>query len=203
MDVVKPLALVASLALFADAASAAIVAVGGTGSEGAGGFTLESGVIVDVPSTFYFAGATTPASGWVWESSQASNPLTFLFDFSLSESQVSTASLTGLWGIDNTGSVELNGTVISELPIVTASNFTSLTPLSAASDLFVAGANVLSFQVANAGGPAAFRASVTVETESVGPSPIPGPAALPLLGGALALLGLGARARKPRVQPRR
>ena len=201
MESSKSFVLAAALTLFASAASAATVAVGGTGSEGAGGFALESGIIVDVPSTFYFAGATTPASGWVWESSQASNPLTFLFDFSLSESQVSTASLSGLWGVDNTGRVELNGTLISELPNISTENFTSLTPFSADSGLFIAGANVLSFQVANAGGPAGFRASVTVDAGSLGLNPIPVPAALPLLGGALLLLGLGARARKGSLHP--
>ena len=191
---------VAALAVCAAAgsASATTVAAGGTDTTGAGGFSLVGpGAVIssNLPGT-YFSGATDPASEWVW-SNIAGNP-TFQFEFDLTGYDSADATLTGKWGVDNTGTVSLNGNTISSLlnPF-SLGNFTVLTDFSTGNDsYFNAGLNVLTFAVANAGGPQGFRASVKVTVgDGAGPSPdmpvIPLPASLPLLAGAIALLGLG------------
>lgn len=194
VKILKGVVAAAFMAASVATGHAATVAIGGTGSTGAGGFTLASGTIVNVSNAAYFNGATTPASNWVWESSRNSSPLQFLFKFSLSAFQLASATLSGLWGVDNTGEVKLNGTTISSLPNVVSSNFTALTAFSATSSLFTSGLNTLSFDVANFGvnNPAAFRASVEVTAVAA----VPLPATLPLMGGAVMALGVVAKRRK-------
>lgn len=194
-------------ALFSIAAStaeAATVATGGTGSTGAGGFTVSggTGTIVDmINNSPYFAGATDPASNWVWDSASGdpTNALTFNFAFSLDGFDLSTASLSGLWGIDNVGNVYLNGNLLDALLSVVSSNYQVLHAFSAAagSGFFLAGDNVLSFDVEDSGGAAAFRASVSVSADI---ATIPLPAALPLFLAALGGLGFAAHRRQGDIQ---
>lgn len=185
-------ALVLSTASFAQAAT---VAVGGTFADSnanGGAFTLVNGggdTIIASNNLAYFQGATTPASEWVWRSAgninnRPNNETTFRFQFDLTGFLLSSTTLSGLWGIDNIGSVLLNGTVISNLPNVVTANFNVLTALSATTG-FNAGVNTLDFVVKNAGGPAGFRAAVTVEADVL-PSAVPLPAGGVLLLSALA-----------------
>ncbi|TWX64776.1 PEP-CTERM sorting domain-containing protein [Colwellia demingiae] len=174
-------------------ANATLILEGGTGSTGAGNIILNGGTSVDVAHSAYFDGATTPASDWVWDlanSDGIANPLDFTFSFSLAGFDVLTAELSGLWGVDNVGSVFLNGNLISSLPDVVTNNFNVLHALSAGpgSSAFVAGLNVLSFNVGNRGGPGAFRASVKVTADV---KPIPEPSTLAIF--ALGMIGLASR----------
>jgi Ca2+-binding RTX toxin-like protein len=101
--------------------NAEVVLQGGTGASGAGNIVLTNGTVVPAGNGAYFNGATTPASDWVWDaanSNGASNPLIFTFTFSLADYDVSTAELLGLWGIDNVGTISLNGTQLSTAPVV-------------------------------------------------------------------------------------
>lgn len=191
----------AALALSAVAADAATIAQGGTQATGAvlpagdTAFVLQSGhQVVQVSNPAYSLAATTPASNWVWDASQQANPITFLFTFTLSGWQVASASLSGLWGVDNFGEVRLNGHKIGELQDYTMNNFITLHAFGTSS-YFQSGTNVLSFDLRNETakeqGPAAFRASVAVDVAAV-----PLPAAAPLLGGALAAFGALALRRK-------
>ncbi|MBT1449335.1 hypothetical protein KJ365_00450 [Glaciecola sp. XM2] len=160
--------------------SAALVLQGGTGTTGVGNIDLVSGTVVDVANGAYFSGATSPASGWVWaENADQFDDLQFTFTFDLTGYDAATADLSGLWGIDNVGTVALNGTVLSSLPDVITANFNYLTAFSAdsTSGLFLAGVNVLSFDVGNRGGPGGFRASVEVNAQAVSE-----PSVLVLLG---------------------
>jgi len=118
------------------------------------------------------------------------NPLNFTFSFSLTGFDVLTAELTGLWGVDNVGSVFLNGQMISSLSGVVTGNFNVLHTLSAGpgSTAFFAGLNVLSFDVENRGGPGAFRASVAVTADA---KPVPEPTTLAIF--ALGIMGLASR----------
>ena len=171
--------------------NATLILEGGTGSTGAGNILLSGGTVVDVSNGAYFNGTTTPASDWVWDvanSNGSANPLLFTFSFSLTGFDVSTAVLTGLWGIDNVGSVSLNGNILSSLPNVITNNFNVLHAFSArpGSSAFVAGLNVLSYNVENRGGPGAFRTSVQVNA-----NPIPEPSTLAILG--LGLMALASR----------
>jgi len=175
-------------------ANATLILEGGTGSTGAGNIILNGGgTTVDVAHNAYFNGATTPASDWVWDlanSNGEANPLNFTFSFSLTGFDALTAELTGLWGVDNVGSVFLNGNLLSSLPNVVTNNFNVLHDLSAGpgSSFFVAGLNVLSFDVENRGGPGAFRASVKVTAEA---EPVPEPSTLAIF--ALGIIGLASR----------
>ena len=171
--------------------NATLILEGGTGSTGAGNILLSGGTVGDVSNGAYFNGTTTPASDWVWDvanSNGSANPLLFTFSFSLTGFDVSTAVLTGLWGIDNVGSVSLNGNILSSLPNVITNNFNVLHAFSArpGSSAFVAGLNVLSYNVENRGGPGAFRTSVQVNA-----NPIPEPSTLAILG--LGLMALASR----------
>jgi MSHA biogenesis protein MshQ len=158
-------------------ANADVVLQGGTGSTGAGNIILNGGTVIDVGNRAYFNGSTTPASDWVWDSlgsDGVDNPLEFTFSFSLDGFDISTAELSGLWAIDNVGSVSLNGTIISDLPNNISGNYNSSHNLSVGSPSgnFVDGVNILTFNVGNRGGPGGFRASVEVTADANGISPL-------------------------------
>lgn len=185
------LKMTASLVLLATSAfaNASLVLQGGTGSTGVGNIVLETGSVIDVSNGAYSDEVTNPSSDWVWASGVDNQAdLTFSFTFSLDGFDLSTATLTGLWGIDNVGTVSLNGEILSSLPDVVTQNFNVLTAFSAGpgSALFNTGVNVLLFEVGNRGGPGGFRASVEVNAEAVSE-----PSVLAILG--LGLIGLGAR----------
>lgn len=103
-----------------------------------------------------------------------------------------------MWGADNYGAVYLNGTQINSIAFGYGA-FQTLAAYNGAAATFNARANLLTFVVFNgvpnqpsaAPGPAAFRATVNV-TATV----VPLHAGLPLLAGALGLLGLGAARRR-------
>ena len=167
--------LIALVLSVSSLANAGLSLQGGTGTNGAGNIVLTNGTVVDTNNNAYFQGATTPASNWVWDSEQSNgenNQLIFTFSFSLDGYDVTTASLSGLWGIDNVGTVLLNGNLLSSLPDVVVENFNTLHAFSAGpgSSAFVSGLNVLTFDVGNRGGPGAFRASVEVTAEVSTPS---------------------------------
>lgn len=186
----------------APSAAAATAAQGATLSDGTGGIVLTNGNPLALQANgLYSAEATTPFSEWVWDATGTTQgqTLSFQFFFDLSGYDTSTASLTGLWGIDNAGEVFLNGNLISSLPDQTAlSNFTSLTALlvSAGSSFFLPTANVLVFSVFNNAPPAAFRAAVTVSADAAA---VPIPAALPLFAAGLSAMGFMGWRRKRRV----
>ena len=194
VKVFKVLALAAGVTLAALAATASTVAIGGTGSTGAGGFTDPAGT-VDTNNGAYTQEITTPASNWVWVENPVSDTITydFTFTFDLTGFDASTASLAGLWGVDNSGTVDLNGTEVSFLDFGYEA-FNQLTAFDDTGAAFVDGINTLTFHATNSGGPGAFRASVSVEA-----APVPLPASLPLLGVALAGLGYVASRRKRNV----
>lgn len=158
--------------------SAEVVKQGGTGSSGAGNITLSGGTVVDVSDGAYFTGSTSPASDWVWDSANSTgsgNPLTFTFTFSLSGYDSATAAIAGSWGVDNAGSVSLNGTQITSLSNTAAQNYSQLHALSVGtgSSLFVAGENVLTFTVVDLGLPGALRASIEVTADRADPTNTP------------------------------
>jgi len=112
------------------------------------------------------------------------SPVTFSHEFNLTGFNVSTATLSGVWGVDNIGKAYLNGAEISSITYGYPA-FQTLTEYSATSG-FVEGLNSLYFVVENTGSyisrnPAAFRAEALIEA-----TPIPVPASFPLLIAAIA-----------------
>ena len=181
-----------AISIYASPATAATVAQGATLSDGTGGIVLTNGNPLALQAhALYSSEVTTPTSQWVWDatSTTQSQTLSFQFLFDLTGYDASTASLTGLWGVDNAGSVLLNGNLISSLPNPTlVSNFSSLTAIlvNAGSSYFLPGANSLVFSLFNDAPPAAFRAAVTVSADAAA---VPIPAALPLFAAGLGAMG--------------
>lgn len=190
-------------------ASAATVATDGT--KVGGNFTIQTGgtgngvvVAVSDPAGQWNLDPTTPFSEWIWDQALVDSidgntfggPVTFLYKFSLAGFKAATASLSGLLSIDDNVTVTLNGTTILSDQDGQHQNWNGAQVYGSASgSLFNAGLNTLAFTVTNDGRyPAGLRATVGVEA-----SPVPLPAALPLLGAALAAFGALAARRKRRA----
>ncbi|ARE40030.1 hypothetical protein RGUI_1889 [Rhodovulum sp. P5] len=139
------------------------------------------------PASSYSAEVTDPVSEWVWAGAWWSGASVYYeFEFDMTGYDLSTASLSGLWGVDNYAWVYLNGTEIGALPSLLTSNFTSLHDYGTSdASLFNAGANILRFVATDDGGHMGFRAAVVVTAD-----PVSGDVPLPA-GGVLLLAGLG------------
>ncbi len=199
----------ATVLAFGGGAQAAIVAIGGTGSAGAGGFTLVSpGVSTDTGNPAYFNGQTIVggqeiASDWVWPQVEGgfADSAEYVFEFDLSGFDPTSATLEGLWGVDNIGAVSLNGNLLDSLPNVDLANFNILHAFSTTIDLyFNPTVNFLRFTLSNGEGagfnPAAFRAAVRVTADAISEVPLPG--ALPLFAAGIAAFAF-ARGRRRTV----
>ena len=212
-NTIKIVALSAILVATSFAANAATVAFASTKAGGAGGIGLvasaDNGSIYALDASAYpillgpyFNGVTDPVSEWVWAAPDApalSQALKFVFSFTLAAQDVARATLSGVWAVDNEAEVYLNGHLIDQLVGDVSSSFNQLHDLADFGWL-QGGENVLSFEARNIGGdptsvnPAALLASVKIDV-----APVPLPASLPLLGGALAAFGFVASRRKRSV----
>lgn len=194
---VKSLAIAATLGVAAMGANAATIINVGTAAGTGGPFVGTTGVLVDSDNDAYADGEGF--SNWVWDANGA-NTVTYTVTFNLTSLQIASAVLSGVWGVDNIGKVFLNDAEISELTYGMGA-FASLTPYGSSNDGdFAVGVNTLQFVALNnifdtngGPGPAAFRAEVNV-------SAIPVPAGLPLMLGAIGLLGFGAARRRNKAQ---
>ncbi len=162
------------------AANAATVTDVGTSVGGTDFVSSGGGALVDALHPAYVANSAT--SAWVWDADRSLSPVTFSHSFDLTGYDMSTASLSGLWAVDNYGWAYLNGVEISAIVHGYAA-FKTLTDFSASTG-FVNGLNTLSFLVyntgnASSGNPAAFRAEAMV---SATPVPLPAGAGLLLSG---------------------
>lgn len=174
-------------------AQAIIVVGGGTGTpgvHGTGGFILTNGnPIVDVSHPAYDNRPTAPnlpQSNWVWDpiGGTINAPITFEFDFDLTGFDPNSASLTGLWGVDNVATAFLNGHQFASLPNPLIANFNPMVSLNltAGSGFFNAGINLLTFQAEDFGPPGAFRTAFLIDAAEISAVPIPAAGSLLLLG---------------------
>jgi hypothetical protein len=133
--------------------------------------------------------ATNPASEFVWvDDLETVDSAVFEFTFDMSQFIVGTASLSGLWAVDNLGTVSLNGTELASFSTTTTATFDDILANGAygTSDaaLFNSGMNTLRFELQDDGGPAGFRATAVVTA-----TPVPVPGALSLALGGMAAFG--------------
>ena len=158
----------------------------------------QGGTLADSDNPAY--AAEDAASNWVWDFSEL-NAGSFIVTFDLSPYVDSVFALSGFWGADNMGEVKLNGNTISTLSYGPAS-YTSLTAFNDEGFLNNTSMNTIQFLVnnGNPGDPnepaegAAFRATILVTATPIAAVPLP--AGLPMLAGAIGLLGLGAARRR-------
>lgn len=209
-------AAVAGLA--AGAAQAAVVSgvyntglgVGGAAlAAGAGqtdaNYTLVSGTIPGVTTgaaaqTYYNGAyaAENAGSRWISYSGQpfsGSGTFTATTTFDLTGYDAASASLTGLWGVDNEGEIFLNGVTTGyTLTGTVVENFNQLYAFTLNSG-FVSGINTLSIVINDTGNPAAVR----VDGLSLTANAVPEPASWVMLITGFGLVGVAARRRSGAV----
>ncbi|MFT4151781.1 MAG: hypothetical protein QM656_16390 [Paracoccaceae bacterium] len=188
MSIFKSAALAAALALAAGSAGAATVVSDATGISGT--FTSPDGAVYEPAHDGGWVANDSTAT-WIWVSGAGINtPVTILYQFTLAGYDAATAALSGLFSLDDIGSISLNGTEIfaDNAPYDVGSNWGIVQDYGTTnSSLFLAGVNTLAFTITNTGGPGGIRATINVTAEPT--SAVPVPAALPLLAGALGGLG--------------
>jgi hypothetical protein len=129
-------------------------------------------------------------SSWIWVNANGSDinnsPYTFQLTFDLIGVNPSMVSITGSWGVDNIGSILLNGSAASGTGALTLggnsstiTNFTQLHDFSITGG-FVAGVNTLDFQVTDLGTPGGLNVA-----NLVGFTSVPEPTSFVLLGSGL------------------
>jgi hypothetical protein len=99
----------------------------------------------------------TPSYHWVWQAANmgpTNVTRTFRITFSLDGVDPTTASISGTWATDNTGSIALNGQPLG----LTSQQFVALTSFTipAGTSAFKPGTNTLDFTVVDTGGVAGF-----------------------------------------------
>lgn len=159
------------------------------------------GVVTGTQAATYYNGAyvsENAGSRWISYSGSPFNgtgnfSVTTTFD--LTGYDASTASLTGLWGVDNEGEIFLNGVSTGfSLTGTVVQNFNQLYAFTINSG-FVAGLNTLSIRVNDTGAPA----SVRVDGLSLTANAVPEPASWMLLITGFGLVGVAARRRSVAV----
>jgi hypothetical protein len=221
------LALVALGVLLASApANAALITTFNTGVDALGN-PLSGGSLDPHWSIMAGPGITNPISGvvisdqlrngnyaqsansrWIWENASGAAgtnaPYTFLLTFNLTGFDPTTAVLSGAWGVDNDGSILLNGSA----PIGSGAlalgggdvsgNFNAFHGFQITGG-FVSGINNLEFQATDLGvvGGLNVNGLALTASPSAPASAVPEPTSVTLLvSGVLGLLGYGWRRRK-------
>lgn len=184
------LAAVALIGLSTAASAASFMETGATMVGDTGNIVGIGGPSISSINVAYNQSPTVPASEWVWIGDiDTNNAASWQWNFDLTGFDATTAAISGLWWLDNTGTATLNGTAIAS-----GAGFTSLLPFNYSGLAFVSGANSLVFDVVDLGGPGAFRAALTITADAdVDSTIIPLPASLPLALGGLAALGAVSR----------
>lgn len=154
-------------------------------------------IVVSSPAGSY---ATSGDSRWVWRNADASGGggNTFRLVFDLTGYDPATAAISGFWGVDNNGRIQLNGVdaVGSGTLVLSGSNTGNFTVLHAftISGGFAAGLNALDFIAVDTGSPGALNVRGLTLTATTA---VPEPQSLVALAlGSIGMLA-GLRARRP------
>ncbi len=143
---------------------------------------------------------TTTDSQWIWANANGvagtNSPYTFQLQFDLTDFTPNSVVVSGAWGVDNVGSIELNGAPeigTGALTLTSSTNFTSPN-LFTITRGFHSGLNTLDIQATDLGYVGGLDVTALVAT---GTSVVPLPASgLLMLSG---MAGLGAIVRKRRA----
>jgi hypothetical protein len=149
-----------------------------------------SAFVVTNPNGLY---AMSPSSSWIWVNADGSggigSPYSFELTFSLTSSQASTAALSGMWGVDNNGSIDFNGSAAAgtgalSLTGGTVDNFDVFHSFTITGG-FVAGVNKLDFLAEDDENPGALNVNNLILTATSGT--VPEPSSLLMAGIGLGL----------------
>jgi PEP-CTERM motif len=164
---------------------------------GPGITTPQAAVVVSNQSPFGLY-AQDPNSRWIWVNSSGNgainSPYDFRLTFDLTGLNPSTASITGSWGVDNVGQIELNGTTVGigsgtlTLPNFEDGNFGVLHSF-ALTNGFVAGINTIDILATDLGNPGGLNVTSLVGTAQVSQA-VPEPASWMAMGLGLANITL-------------
>ncbi len=135
----------------------------------------------------------TPESRWISyqaDGGSAAGTFTLSTTFNLTGYQVATASVSGLWGVDNVGEIFLNGVTTG----ITNSQFSQLTAFSINTG-FIAGINTLSFRIIDQGPPAALRVDGLTGSAELAAPGVPEPATWGLMIAGFVMTGAAMRRR--------
>ncbi|HME71173.1 MAG TPA: PEP-CTERM sorting domain-containing protein [Myxococcota bacterium] len=158
-------------------------------------------VVVNNQLNFLGTYVQSPDSRWVWADAsgvaELNSPYTFQLSFDLTGFNPTTATISGSWGVDNDGSILLNGSNPVGSGALTLdggdvlSNFTSFHSFQITGG-FVSGINTLDFLATDLGAVGALNVNSLVGTVSE----VPEPSTLVMVAiGAIAVAGF---ARRPR-----
>jgi hypothetical protein len=149
-----------------------------------------SAFVVTNPAGSY---AMSPGSSWIWVNADGSggtgSSYSVELTFSLTRSQASTASLSGMWGVDNNGSIDLNGSAATgtgalSLTGGTENNFDLFHSFTITGG-FVAGVNKVDFLAEDDENPGALNVNNLILTATSGT--VPEPSSLLMAGIGLGL----------------
>lgn len=188
-------ALLAMTLALPSAAGAATVAAGGTTVGDVNGIAAVGGTSYTAFG-LYGAEATAQTSEWVWHGTDAvfgNEDRYWRFDFDLTNYDVTTAVVSGLWGANNIGVAWLNGVQIGNVAFGGFNNPLTTYGTSDAT-LFNAGTNTIFFGVRDTFATGGFRATVEVTADLLPAVPLP--ASAPLMVFALGGLIVVARRRR-------
>jgi hypothetical protein len=125
--------------------------------------------------------AMSPSSSWIWVNANGiggiGSPYSFELTFSLTGLQASTAVLSGMWGVDNNGSIDLNGSAATGTGGISLTggieeNFAVFHSFTITGG-FVAGINTLDFQAEDDANPGALNVNNLILTATSGSVPEP------------------------------
>jgi len=156
------------------------------------------------PMQYWMSNASSPASKWLTPGAQAGTGYdqssagiyTWTQTFDLTGFNASSATISGRWAADNTGTVSINGVVLASGQITDPGAFTGWTSFSSAGANFVSGLNTITFTVTNDASATALNPTgVRVEFTASDVTPVPETSTTAMMALGLALMSVLVRRR--------